>query len=85
MADQSEQAPHDALKQAFWITDIMVEALPGLLATAHALEQVAQGEIMLTLEDAEKVRRDIEGFAFAFGILQSALTDLRLATPGDGK
>ncbi|MDP2737514.1 MAG: hypothetical protein Q8O82_02120 [Pseudorhodobacter sp.] len=85
MSDESkvtQEALNEALKTAFWVTDVMVAGLPDLLAftTAEEMDAERRGDAFSASVAAES-RASVEGMAFALGILRTALTDLRLNVP----
>ena len=73
---------NQALKNAFWITDVLVEGLPEVLDFVLSIRHPAQAAGVPELDaDAARAAESLQGMAVALGILRGALADLRIALP----
>ena len=78
MNEVPETSVAEAIKTAFWITDVMTAGLPEMLAIVKRLaEHAPSSGAAAELEDLDE---QIAGIAVALGILQGALAEI--AMPG---
>jgi hypothetical protein len=72
----------DALRVAFWFSDVAVRGLPDILSFLESVRSAAaEAEAEEMCNAVSEAIARVEGLAFGFGILRSALTELRLAIP----
>jgi hypothetical protein len=74
-------SPDDLLKNAIWLTELLVVELEGLHAQASSLEGVAKGTVSFTPHDAKQVLEQVEIIAFGVGAIQSAIGEFRAFIP----
>lgn len=68
----------DAIKTAFWVSDVMTNGLPDMLAAARMLEKHAPSAG--AAETAKGLFEQLEGMALALGILREALATIAMAS-----
>lgn len=68
----------DAIERAFWISDVMTNGLPDMLAAARVLEEYALSAG--AAETAKGLFEQLEGMALALGILREALATIAMAS-----
>lgn len=71
----------EALRNAFFAVDVIVNGLPEFFALISILPECAAEDEGLFLHTVEEVKDRVEGLAVAVGIIRSSLADLRLIIP----
>lgn len=76
MSEFSEE--NEAIKTAFWVSDLMTNGLPDMLKAARELEEYAPSAG--AAETANGLVEELEGMALALGVLREALAEIAVAS-----
>lgn len=68
---------NEAIKTAFWVSDVMTNGLPDMLAAARMLEEHTPSDG--AAETAKGLFEQLEGMAVALGMLRESLATIAMA------